>query len=59
MMVVQKLRECDWLSRQVSCEAILENVPADTDVLSSDEAHFRLLGCVNKQNFQYWAPENP
>ena len=21
--------------------------------------HFHLSGCVNKQNFRYWAPENP
>jgi hypothetical protein len=28
-------------------------------VLSSDEAHFHLSGCVNKQNFWYWATDNP
>jgi hypothetical protein len=28
-------------------------------VLSSDEAHFHLSGCVNKQNFRYWAENNP
>jgi hypothetical protein len=59
MMIVQELRECDWLSRQASCEAILENVPADADVLSSYEAYFHLSGCVNKQNFRYWATDNP
>jgi hypothetical protein len=37
MMVVQELREHDWLNCQASCEAILENVPADADVLYSDE----------------------
>jgi hypothetical protein len=35
-MVVKELRERDWLNRQASCEAILENVPADAVVLSSD-----------------------
>ena len=25
----------------------------------TDEAHFHLNGYVNKQNFRYWAPENP
>lgn len=25
----------------------------------ADEAHFHLSGCVNKQNFYYWAQENP
>jgi hypothetical protein len=29
------------------------------DVLSSDEDHFHLSGCVNKQNFRYWAENNP
>jgi hypothetical protein len=59
MMVVQELRECDWLNHQTSCTAILENVPADIDVLCSDKSHFHLLGYVNKQNFQYWAADNP
>jgi hypothetical protein len=48
-MVVQELRERDWLSRQASCDAILENVSADADVLFRD-AYFHLSGCVNKQN---------
>jgi hypothetical protein len=25
----------------------------------TDEAHYHLSGCVNKQNFLYWAEENP
>jgi hypothetical protein len=28
-------------------------------VLSSDEAHFHLSGCINKQNFRHWAENNP
>jgi len=31
----------------------------DTIIMMSDEAHFHLNGSVNKQNFQYWAPQNP
>jgi hypothetical protein len=45
MIVVQELRDRDWLNRQASCEAILENVPADADVLSSYAAEFSVLGC--------------
>jgi hypothetical protein len=25
----------------------------------TDEAHFHLSGCGNKENFHYWAEENP
>ena len=28
-------------------------------VLMTDEAHFHLSGYVNKQNYRYWARENP
>jgi hypothetical protein len=28
-------------------------------LLMTDEAHFQLSGSVNKQNFGYWAAENP
>jgi hypothetical protein len=59
MLVVQELREHDGLNRQASFEAILENVPADADVLCSEEAHFHLSGCFNKQNFWYWATDIP
>jgi hypothetical protein len=58
MMVVQELNQRDWVNRSDSCQAILQNVPAN-DVLSSDEAHFHLSGCVNKQNFRYWAENSP
>jgi hypothetical protein len=29
------------------------------NILMMDEAHFHLSGSVNKQNFRYWAAENP
>ena len=28
-------------------------------IMMSDEAHFHLDSCVNKQNYRYWAVENP
>ena len=37
---------------------MLANVPYGR-LLCSDEVHFHLSGFVNKQNFRYWAKENP
>jgi len=31
----------------------------NSTLLMTDEAHFHLSGYVNKQNYRYWAPENP
>jgi hypothetical protein len=59
MLVVQELNQCDWVNHSDSCQAILQNVPANDVVLSCDEANFHLSGCVNKQNFRYRAENNP
>lgn len=34
------------------CDDLLQNVPVNDDVLTTDEAHFRLSGYANKQNFR-------
>ena len=43
--------------RFVCCYLFEKN--EDLTLIMSDEAHFYLNGIVNKQNFQYWASENP
>ena len=49
-------------NRRIFSEQLLEMLNDDgviNIVLMSDEAHFHLSGYVNKQNYRYWAPENP
>ena len=41
------------------CQHILVNMPPTAILLTSDEAHYHLIGCVNKLNFQHWAGVNP
>ncbi|GFY01191.1 DUF4817 domain-containing protein [Trichonephila clavipes] len=38
---------------------VLQNIPPADVLILSDETHFHLSGTVNKQNFRYWAAENP
>lgn len=59
IMVTQELSPTDWGKRKDCCNAILTVVPPNGIVWSSDEAHFHISGTVNKQNFRYWAAENP
>ena len=58
-VIVQKLSECNLTSRRNACEALLENISEDAIVYFSDEAHFHLTGCINKQNMHYCADTNP
>jgi len=59
-MIVQTLNKGDYQQ----CSAFAELMPEiiveyeDAIIMMSDEAHFHLNGSVNKQNFQYWAPQN-
>ena len=58
MTIVQELSVRYFTSRRNACEALLGKVPEDAIVYFSDEAHFQLTGCINKQDMRYWADTN-
>ena len=60
--IVPELSDRDMGNRRISSEQLLEMLNDDgviNTVLMIDEAHFHLSGYMNKQNYRYWAPENP
>jgi hypothetical protein len=56
LAIVQELSERDFNARRNACEALLEHVPQEALVFFTDEAHFYVTGCVNKQNVGYQQP---
>jgi hypothetical protein len=58
MVVVQELRDRDTVNRSTVAERVIGILSKDVIILMTDESHF-LSGCVNKQNFRYWAEKNP
>lgn len=59
MVMAQELSQQDRQNRLQACENFIENLPEDAHIFFSDEAHFHISGCVNKQNMRYWSSENP
>jgi hypothetical protein len=61
--MVQELIPRDLKQWVQFCRNLLQMIDANPKFLNhlimTDEAHFHLNGYVNKQNFRYWAPENP
>ena len=44
---------------QTISEVLVDSLPNDALVFFSEEAHFHLSGCVNKQNMGCWSERNP
>lgn len=61
MQVAQQLNVADYEQRKDFAVRmqVFFNDNRNAILLMSDEAHFHLNGSVNKQNFRYWATENP
>jgi len=60
--LVQDFNDRDMANHRISSEQLLEVLNDDGVIsthLMTDEAHFHLSGYVVKQNYHYWAPENP
>jgi len=60
--IVQELIDRNMANCRISSEQFLEMLNDDgviSTLLMIDETHFHLSGYVNKQNYRYWAPENP
>ena len=60
--IVQELRDRDMANSRIYSEQLLQMLNDDgviNTALMTDEAHFHLSRYVNKQDYRYWAPENP
>jgi hypothetical protein len=53
MAVVQESSDRDMANRSAVAERLIGMLFDDVIILMTDEAHFHLSGCVNKQNFHY------
>ena len=60
-MSVQQSNPRDYQQRLSFCQTMLDMFEENEDLtlIMSDKTHFHLNGTVNKQNFRYWASENP
>ena len=63
IQICQKLHDGDFERRADFCSWFLQKDEEDPTfvgrLIMSDEAHFGLNECVNRQNFRFWGSENP
>jgi hypothetical protein len=55
----QELSDRDLANRSRVAERLIGILFDDVIVLMTDDAHFHVSGCVNKQKCRYWAQGNP
>jgi hypothetical protein len=58
MVVVQELSDRGMVNRSTVAGRLIGILSDDVMILMTDEAHFHLSSCVNKQNFCYSVEEN-
>jgi hypothetical protein len=58
MVVVQELSDHDMADSTMIAKNLTGMLSDDVFIITTDEAHFHLSGCVNKQNCCYWGEEN-
>jgi hypothetical protein len=59
MVLVQELSDRDMANYSTAAERLIRILSDDVIILMTDVALNHLSGCVNRQNFRYWAEENP
>lgn len=50
---IMNIQECDYRSRIVTCVGMIKTLSNAPNDFFSDDAHFHLSDCVNKQNVRY------
>jgi hypothetical protein len=63
VQLIQELSDSDVENRRRFCkqfrELLIDDEDLQNNLIMTDEAHLYLSGYINKQNFRYWAPDNP
>jgi hypothetical protein len=59
MVVLQELSDRDMANRITVAKSLIRILSDDVIILMADEAHFHSTVCVKRQNYRYWAEENP
>lgn len=59
IMLTQELSVTDYANHRTLSEQMVEHIPPTATYVIRDVPHLHLSRVVNKQNFHYWAENNP